>query len=370
MITRANRDLVRVADQDDGREWWLDARRRGLGGSDMAAILGEDPYKGPIDVWLSKVEGLEAKVDKDRTDVGNLLEPVVLTWYAAGGGAWPYRERPSALIRPPTVAHKDRAWQRGSADALVVTMPEAPPGSLWHDWLGLGYHVKHPLALVELLDLPFERGVEVKTHGWWAAKRYQEAEDADAIGIPGDKRIQVAWYQELYDLDLWDLVALVDTHQRKHWTIHRDPQLGADLLAIGEAWWHRHVVGGVAPEPDGSKHYAAHLRRRFAQRSDHIVTSTPELDATAGRLRRIKRLAKRIELEEAKAAQRLQNAIGDAAGIDTAHGKITYKEQRGNVSYKSAIETLIPNDEELRNLLETHRGAPHRVMRTPPHWTK
>ena len=38
------------------RRAWLEARRSGVGASEIAAILGLDPFRGPLDTWLSKVE--------------------------------------------------------------------------------------------------------------------------------------------------------------------------------------------------------------------------------------------------------------------------------------------------------------------------
>jgi len=373
MITRQNRALMLVADQEDGREAWLKGRRDGLGGSDMAAILGEDPYKGAIDVWLSKVEGMESKVDRERTEVGNLLEPVVLSWYALGAPTWPHREARSVVFRPPTVARRDRAWQRGSVDGLVPAhdrLTRAIPNYYRGTSLAIyGDDAPLVLDLDAMALLEYERGVEVKTHGWWAAKRYQEAEDADGLGVPGDKRIQVAWYQELWEVDTWDLIALVDTHVRKQWTIHRDPQLGADLLAIGEAWWTKHVIGGVPPEPDGSEHYARHLRSRFKASSDRIVMASPAADEAARRLRRWTRHSAKVEREIERLEQRLQSEIGDAAGIDTCVGKMTWKEQRGGIRYKAAVEAafrdldLTPKRAE--EYLEGFRNEPFRVFRKP-----
>lgn len=33
---------------------WVAQRRHGIGGSDVAAILGVNPYKTPYHVWLEK----------------------------------------------------------------------------------------------------------------------------------------------------------------------------------------------------------------------------------------------------------------------------------------------------------------------------
>lgn len=41
------------------REAWLEARRGLLTASDMAAVLGKDPYKSSLDVWVEKVHGPE-----------------------------------------------------------------------------------------------------------------------------------------------------------------------------------------------------------------------------------------------------------------------------------------------------------------------
>ena len=37
-----------------GSDEWLDARRNGIGGSDVAAVLGANPWRTPLEVWLSK----------------------------------------------------------------------------------------------------------------------------------------------------------------------------------------------------------------------------------------------------------------------------------------------------------------------------
>lgn len=43
----------------DSRDKWLNSRRKGLGGSDIAAIIGASKYSTPYDVYKSKVEPAE-----------------------------------------------------------------------------------------------------------------------------------------------------------------------------------------------------------------------------------------------------------------------------------------------------------------------
>jgi putative phage-type endonuclease len=52
-------------------------RRKHIGASDVAAILGFSPWTTPGDVWLSKVEGIDKQLD-EAMSLGNDLEPVIL----------------------------------------------------------------------------------------------------------------------------------------------------------------------------------------------------------------------------------------------------------------------------------------------------
>ena len=55
------------ADPETDRDAWIKSRMRGLGGSDAAAVLGEDPHKAPIDVWLERTMGPNPNLDSERS---------------------------------------------------------------------------------------------------------------------------------------------------------------------------------------------------------------------------------------------------------------------------------------------------------------
>lgn len=57
-----------------------EARRKYLGSSEAAAVMGLDPYRSAADVWMSKtgkVDDYEGDADTER---GLLLEPAILSW--------------------------------------------------------------------------------------------------------------------------------------------------------------------------------------------------------------------------------------------------------------------------------------------------
>lgn len=63
------------------REEWLDYRRRGIGGSDVAAIMGFSPFCTKRDLYYDKI-GVKAAADEEESnwvakEVGHRLEDLV-----------------------------------------------------------------------------------------------------------------------------------------------------------------------------------------------------------------------------------------------------------------------------------------------------
>jgi len=53
-------------------------RRKGIGSSDAAAVLGLHPFRTPLDVWLDKTDKIDGFQGNEATRRGDLLEPVIL----------------------------------------------------------------------------------------------------------------------------------------------------------------------------------------------------------------------------------------------------------------------------------------------------
>lgn len=356
----AGRDyLVPVElDPERDRDAWLADRLLGHGGSDVAKILNEHPTKGPIDVWVAHTTGVaDDTEDTERSRAGRWFEPQVLRWFAAGGEDWPRTGGPYRIAKPPTVYHRDRPWQRGSAD-------------------GLGYYpevIAHLADGVDLLGTGTAPSflLEIKTHGWFGSKGYNlDDEDRPLISVPPDKRIQVAWYQELYDCDVAYLTALADTHLKRTFLLPRDRALGAMLLEEVEQFRKRYILTGEAPPPDGKPSYREFLKQRFKTHSAELVDSTDEVDLATEALLAIKRDLKRLDKEKELAEQVIKRAIADNAGVKTAHGIVTWKSQRsGKFRDKEMRAELYAavgwTDLEIAAFEERFAQPDHRVLRTP-----
>jgi putative phage-type endonuclease len=64
------------------RPKWLEARRRGIGGSDVAAIMGLSPFKTAFRVYQEKRKEVDDWGGNALTDWGSRMEPAIRQWYS------------------------------------------------------------------------------------------------------------------------------------------------------------------------------------------------------------------------------------------------------------------------------------------------
>ena len=351
-------------DPEADRDAWIAERLKGIGGSDAAAVVGEHPEMTPVDVWHERWTGVQSFVDNERTEMGRILEPVVLELFAAGSPRWPRSGGPLTVRKPPSCYHRDRSWQRGSPDGFVYYPEQIVSIAPGVDLIRSAYR---PHAIIE-----------IKTHGWFGAKNYAKApayyvpEDGPepVISIPGDKRIQIAWYMALCDVDVAYLACLIDTHLRRTFVLHRDRELESMLIEEVDLFWRKHVLTGEPPPPDGTERYSKYLAGRFKTHTDQLVMSTPEVELAVQALVAVKRDLKRLEKDKELAAQVIKRHIGENIGVRTALGPVTWKSQpSGKLRDKDARKELYEvagwTDTEIAVFEERYKQPDHRVLRTP-----
>ena len=79
--------VVNLQSAENARQAWLESRRLGIGGSDVAAILGFSPYKSPYQLWLDKTGRSERKESQNESaHFVNLLEDVVAKEFSRRSG--------------------------------------------------------------------------------------------------------------------------------------------------------------------------------------------------------------------------------------------------------------------------------------------
>ena len=193
-----------VLPPDAPRADWLAARRLGVGGSDVAAILGHSPYRTPLAVWLDKT-GQDDDADSEAMEWGRRLERVVL-------------------------------------DKFADTHPEltliGPPGLVRDD--------EHPVFLATPDDLATgtttsPEVVEAKTTGARAAWAWEDGATPDAYAL------QTLWYMGIVGAQVGHIACLIGGRTYVERVIERDDDLLDWMRTRVREWWDRYVVTGTPP---------------------------------------------------------------------------------------------------------------------------
>ena len=104
---------VLVNTKDMERQEWLEWRRKGIGGSDAAAILGLNPYCSPFDVYLDKIGAKEEQPDNEAMRQGRDFEDYVAMRFTEATGKKVRR-------RNAVLQHPEYPFILGNIDRLVV----------------------------------------------------------------------------------------------------------------------------------------------------------------------------------------------------------------------------------------------------------
>jgi putative phage-type endonuclease len=325
-------------------------RRRGIGGSDVAAICGLSPFRRPIDVYLEKIAEGEPPTDSptDSQRFGALLEPIVADEYQR-------RHDDKTVVGPfDTVEHPTRSWHLFSLDRVVLEPGAFEP-----------YHRGAPPPPRELVD----RILEIKTAGLGTFRGFG---DDGSDELPEHILCQVAWYMSGLDVNRCDVAALLNTSDYREFHVERDRELEAYLLEQAEAFWFK-VQAKSPPEPDGSDAFTKYVKGRARKTTGLVAKSNPEVEQLALRLRAARAARKALDLEESRLTQKLMLAIGDNDAVETDQGTFGFKhDKRGRPSYRDAFNALAAHagiDPLLaESFVEDSRTQPPRRFNAPRAW--
>jgi predicted phage-related endonuclease len=199
-------------------------RRRGIGGSDVSAILNLDPWRGAHSVWLQKMN--REKYEQSEAALwGVLIEPLVLAEYAKRehvelGQLAQTPDTPYEITnpkRPRFLQHKTEKWMRATVDAVVA-----------------GASV----------------GVDAKTKldPHWSRGEYGEP-NTDAV--PRPVILQCQWYCGITGFPRWDVPVLFGNELRIY-RVFFNQRLWEILVDRCGDFWRRYVLTRTPPPLEDS----------------------------------------------------------------------------------------------------------------------
>jgi hypothetical protein len=305
------------------RDAWLRHRATacdgtGIGASEVAAVLGHSPHRGPWDVWTARQRGEvaddpddvleegEEPPEIDPTEIGQDLEPVVRRW--AG-----------RLLRRPVLGP---AEPFGDADIAIVSAAAAPWALASVDsWV-----VEEDPAIV-----PCELKTDASPgcHRKWGRSGtvVGPGDDIEAT-IRLDYGIQLAWQIGVTGATHGYLVAFVGGRPPRWYRYEPDPRVFPQLLRLVGAWRDRHLVRGEEPDRDASDACVAFYREKFAGPKQGSRRATAEEAEWIGAI-----VAGKKAAEEANAAKaNLLASMGTLSSLWIGEGCGVRLNKRGSLT--------------------------------------
>lgn len=296
---------------------WLNTRR--IGGSDVAAILGLSPYRGPWDVRERLVDGrIEDRTDDDR-ERGHDLEPQILRRYVAETGTALYRPGRFAIFRR-------EEWATASVDALS----------------------KDNTLVVEAKS-------DRHRHHWGESQVIERWEPRAERIVRADYYLQAQHYLWVLDLQVADLAVLLPGDdpfipELRIYRLLRDEELVASLVERLSTWWRLHVVERRPLEVDGSAAAGRYLARW--SRDGARAATGPEVALAAG-YETARRTAVEAEAAKRRLGQLLAVVAGPAKRLDLPRGHVTIVTTAGRTTLDE--RALLADHPELAPVLNEYR---------------
>lgn len=190
------------------REEWLRYRKCGIGGSDVAAILGISKWNSAISLWMDKTNQTNEPVEENEAmQWGNIMEPIIRKHFAEVTGK-------TVVEVKAMLQHPQHPFMLADVDGLT-TDDEGNPAIL-----------------------------EIKT-----ASEYKRAEWEN--DIPSYYQTQVQHYLCVTGVQKAYVAVLIGGNSFKVYEVDSDAEIQSMLIAVEKDFWNR-VQNMIRPEMDGS----------------------------------------------------------------------------------------------------------------------
>lgn len=183
---------------------FLEARQKGIGGSDVAGIVQISKYNTPYDIWASKVEPVQPEEPTDAQHFGNVLEDVIAREFTRRTGI-------KVIRRNKPYVHKEYPFL---------------------------------LANIDRLCLNEQAGLEIKTSNAFMKDEWGKS-GTDEVPLP--YIAQCIWYMNITGLRKWWLAALIGGNDFRCYSIPWNEKLAKQLEKKCVSFWNEFVIPRVPP---------------------------------------------------------------------------------------------------------------------------
>lgn len=255
------------------REEWLDVRKSGIGSSEVATIVGLNPWETPYQLWRRKV-GIDApKEENFAMKAGHYLEDAVSRFWADETG----REIIKRSAGDWIIRDDERPYLQVSPDRTY--------------WLTGEKRNDTNKGILECKTTQMEVDADDLPKHWFCQVQYQ-------LGVAGLEHGSLAWLCSGREFGYKDIDLVPDFYQ---W-----------LVEEVSRFWQDNILARVEPSAVSVKDVLLKYNRHA---DGKIVEVGADIFDACSELREIKKQIKGLETTQAELEERIKLAFGDAEGI-------------------------------------------------------
>jgi len=272
---------VRRYDRESRDDEWLRFRRSGIGGSDVAGIMGLSSWASPISIWSEKTGRVEPAdlSGNEWVEWGTRLESVIRERFK--------EEHPETRVIHPdvTLVGVDRPWAHANLDGMVRD-PERGWGVL-----------------------------EVKT----ASSDRDWFDEDGSETVPIHYQTQATHYLTVTGYGYVMFAVLVRGSRYMERLFVPDEEDVETVRSAVDGFWNDYVLADAMPTlMTGLQSESQALYGMYAEHADDMLDGDAEMGKKIAKYKAVSDAEKRIKSLRSRIGNELKEAIGDLAGIRTA----------------------------------------------------
>lgn len=237
----------------DNDEDWHKLREKRIGGSDIGAIIGVNPYKSVIDVYIDKTEGSNFK-GNELTHWGHMLEGTVMKEFASRHNELIVYEAPYSVVNDFLIANLDGVLKDKETEDCGV--------------------------------------LEIKTTSVWNKKEWEEDT------IPQSYYAQVQHYLMLTGYKFAYIAVLIGGQQYKEFRVERSEEDIELIRNKASEFYNQNILKLIPPMPDGSDAYMEHLKKKALEIENNEVIELVGFEEKVEMLKKVTKDKKELEKTE------------------------------------------------------------------------
>lgn len=276
------------------RDQWLEARKLGIGASEVGTILGVNPWETPLQLWRRKMGIDPPKQENFAMKAGHYLEDAVSKFFAD--------ETQAHIIQ---ASADDFMFVDDSKDFLRVS----PDRTFW---LPDATHNEANKGILECKTTRMDVDKDYLPQYWYCQLQMN-------LHVAGYSHGALAW--------------LVMGSSFDYKTIKHDPEFCEWMVSEIEQFWNVNIVGGKEPDPVNAEDILLKSPKHTIGKS---IIATPDIMQNLTMLKELKEDIKANEQEAKLLEDKLKMAMDDAEAI-MAGGKAvaTWKAAKDSLKFDS-----------------------------------